>query len=497
MLITALIILGALEEVAPPKVYAGNDELHAYLMEAAEERRELYAQYEVWKAALERHPQVTSLEDPMFTYGQFLQSENNRFRLALTQRFPWFGTLKTRGDQALAAADVELAQLYAARNRIFLEVKQAYYDYAYLHDQVAVMQSQLELYAFTEETVRNQFALGVAREDELRDAQIRYAQQENRLAELEDLRPALSAQLAAAVGRSNAELLPWPQETAPPPEPPPAPVIVARLRVENPALAVYDHRVRSSRYDAELAKKAGYPMITVGLDYTSISKPRQMRPDRPYPASLNTGLRVLRGAAMGPPTDLRQAAIDVYTLSTSNEPMAYSDGGDDNIALTLGFTVPIYRKKVRAGIAEAKHMEQAAAYEQEQLAQTIEAEVRMAVFEYKDAARRLGLYTGTLNPQAAFAYDSLQNAYAAGLLTAVTDVLDAVDTQLEFGLDEQRAERDLRIAAAKIEFFMGQPWSENEVDDGFETEEPQVEKVGLEAPTFEEVDAEDAEAPGE
>ena len=61
-------------DVEAPMFSAGNEELHQYVLEAAENNPGLKAKYLEWQAALQKVPQVTTLEDPMFMYSQFLQS---------------------------------------------------------------------------------------------------------------------------------------------------------------------------------------------------------------------------------------------------------------------------------------------------------------------------------------------------------------------------------------------------------------------------------------
>jgi len=68
----------------------------------------------------------------MFMYSQFLQSDQKRFGLSLEQKFPWFGTLRTRGDKAMAEADAALSRFYAVRNQVVAEVKRAYFEYGLL-----------------------------------------------------------------------------------------------------------------------------------------------------------------------------------------------------------------------------------------------------------------------------------------------------------------------------------------------------------------------------
>lgn len=114
------------QDVQPPVFFAGNDELRQYLFEAAQNNPNLKARYEDWLAALEKLPQVTTLEDPMFGYTQFLQSDQYLAQLMIEQKFPWFGTLRTRGDKAALEADAALARFYAARNQLIPREQQIY-----------------------------------------------------------------------------------------------------------------------------------------------------------------------------------------------------------------------------------------------------------------------------------------------------------------------------------------------------------------------------------
>jgi outer membrane protein TolC len=64
-----------------------------------------------WQAASARYPQVTSLEDPMFaaTVGPGTIASDDAgvefaYRLEISQKFPFRGKLKLRGENALAEA---------------------------------------------------------------------------------------------------------------------------------------------------------------------------------------------------------------------------------------------------------------------------------------------------------------------------------------------------------------------------------------------------------
>jgi len=469
-MVTALVLsVLVTADVRPPEFYAPNQELREYMLEAARNHPGLRARHDEWLAALERIPQVTSLDDPMLTYGQFLQSETSRFKVMLSQKFPWFGTLRARGDRAAAEADAALARFYTERNRVFADVKQAYFEYGFLKERLRVTESQADVVQYVEDVVHAKLSLGLATEDDVLRVSIEKAKLEDLYASLLQMRPALAARLNETLGCEVCGERPWPQEAELPPPLPPAPVILARIRVANPELTVFDHMIESRRKQAELARKSGFPNLQLGIEYVSMSKPRQVRPDRPYPASLNAANRVLSTVTGATPFSPLNAGIDAYALGTAGEPMAYSDGGEDNVMVSLSATLPIWRKRIRAGIEEGRLLESATKHARRRRTLALDSAAQMTVFNVEDAQRRRLLYRETLIPQAQRTYEGLQTRYATGALGSdLLDVLESVRTLLEFGLEEARAVRDWQVAAAELESLMGGPWSAGTGTEGSE-----------------------------
>ncbi|MDZ7774712.1 MAG: hypothetical protein U5L09_03395 [Bacteroidales bacterium] len=69
-------------------------------------------------------PQASSLSDPAFSLGVFLSPVETRVgaqrtKFSLTQMFPWFGTLKARGDAAALRAEARFQEFLEARNRLY------------------------------------------------------------------------------------------------------------------------------------------------------------------------------------------------------------------------------------------------------------------------------------------------------------------------------------------------------------------------------------------
>ncbi len=335
-------------------------------------------------------------------------------------------------------------------------MKKAYAEYAFLGEQITVTDAQAEILNYMEEVEQSRYALGLAAQHDLLRIQIEKDGLQDRHDRLQQMRPALSARLCESVGRVSDPELPWPQEMEDPPPLPAVAQVFGRIESANPELAVFDDVIEGRHTGVALARKKGYPEFTIGLEYLSVSRPRQIRPDRPFPSALHGARRLLTGSSM----DTAAALTDLYAVANSDEPMSYRSGGDDNISLSISMNLPIWRKRIKAGIAEAKHLEKAAEHSKEGLALALERTARMAVFGVEDARRRQDLYTESLVPKAQQTYESLQTSYALGTSnTNLLDLLVSVNTLLEFELEGLRAVRDLHVAAAELEMLMGGPWN--------------------------------------
>ncbi len=443
----------------PPAFFAGNEELSAYLLEAGKNSPELHARYAEWRAALERISQVGGLEDPQFTYGQFLQSDTLRAKAGLSQRFPWFGTRKARRQREAAEAEAALQAFYAARNRIFLEVKRVYFERALLEERIRITKAQLAVIEQFRGLVEAKLALGLASEDELLRVGIEQTQLQERRDELVARRPFLLAELNRAMGAAVDMSRPAPQNATLPPAPPGIEEVRARVREANPEVAVWE-ALRAAREEAvDVAKREGRPSIRLGLEYTSVSAPRQIRPDRPYPASLNAANRLLGTLSGTNPFTAANVAIDAYALATAGEPMSYRGGGEDNVMLSVGMNLPVWRKRVKASVEEARLLAKAAEYEERREVLRLDTAAQRALYLLEDAQRRYGTYRDSLLPQALQTYESLTHRYAAGLEgMGFLDLLEVLQQMLAFQLEQARAERDWQAAAAELEYLLGGRW---------------------------------------
>lgn len=398
--------------------------LRDYLAYAALANPGLKAAFEEWKAAVARLPQVTALPEPQLTYTYFIEEIETRVgpqeqKLALMQKFPWFGKQRLRGEVAGRAAQAAWQRFQAEKLRVFHRVKSAYADYYHLRRAIAITEENLTLLRHLEQVARTKFRTGTASHADVVRAQVEMGKLEDRLRTLRDLRGPRSAALNAALGRSSSVELPWPTDL-----PPAASEISHRrlarlLRQSNPELLALESEVEKNRLGLELARKERYPDFGLGVSY------------------VDTG-----GARMP----------------------GVSDSGKDPIAVTLSLDLPLWQAKYRAAEEEARAGIRRARGALTDRTNRIESQVALAAYELRDARRRENLFAGTLIPKAT---ESLK-ATEAAFKTGEADFLALLDSQrqlLAFELERERARTDQLTAHARMEMLVGRDLSAEPAED--------------------------------
>ena len=114
-------------DLQPPSLPAeltGPQPVEVFIARALAENRTVQAAYHNVQSLKHRIPQVTSLDDPVASNvvfpipsvaPQYFLMGYNPYNLTLAQQFPWFGTLRLRGDAAERDVQVALAELAAAQ----------------------------------------------------------------------------------------------------------------------------------------------------------------------------------------------------------------------------------------------------------------------------------------------------------------------------------------------------------------------------------------------
>jgi outer membrane protein TolC len=386
-----------------------------YLAYAAFNNPGLEAAFYTWKAELEKIPQVRSLPDPHFTYAYFIEQIETRVgpqrqKFGISQMFPWYRKLLLRGDVALEKANAARERYEAKKLALFFTVKDAYAEYYYLSQAIALTKENVALVKYLEQVARTKYMVGAAGHPAVIKAQVELGRLDDRLRSLEDLRQPLAAKLNAALGRPADVEIPWPKAL------PEEGILIADeellswLKDANPELRALRHNIEAARQSIQLAKQLYFPDITLGVDY-----------------------------------------IDTEEALMPTVP----DSGKDPVVVMLMVSVPIWYERYRAAVRESEAKLRMAKRMLADKEYMLESEMELALFKVRDAERKIDLFRDTLIPKAK---QSLQAA-EAGFKAGETDFLSLLDAQrlfLEFELSHERAVADYTQGLSKLERLVGQ-----------------------------------------
>jgi len=245
----------------------------------------LDAARQAWRAALERFPQETSLDDPSARYaaaprsfGSSVVRDGNQAELA--QRLPFPGKLSLRGEVALASAEAAENDYEAVRRRLAETASLLFDDTYFAARALEINAAHLTLL-----------------DELLRIAAARYAagegsQQDPLQAELEGARllheeRMLRAESRIASARINALLHRPPGAPLPPPprelgEPGAMPLdraaLVERALRERPELRAAQARMRARESSVALARREFFPDLTLVGGWDGFWQEKELRP---------------------------------------------------------------------------------------------------------------------------------------------------------------------------------------------------------------------------
>lgn len=324
--------------------------LEAYFEEAAENNPGLQAKYKRFEAALEKVPQTNVLPDPIFSFGYFISPAETRVGpqragFSLTQMFPWFGTLKSKGDAAALLADAQYQAFLDARNRLFYQVSAAYYPLYELEEQIRLEGDNLKILESYKAIATKQFENGNAAMVDALRVDITLKDATTNVQILREKKRPLIAIFNALLNRAeNTEV-----------------ILSDSLRIgsslvryrrdslltDNPILTEIELKLKASMAMEQVAIKQGLPKFGVGLDYVIVGE---------------------------------RSDIDV------------DDNGRDILMPMVSVSIPIFRRKYKASVNEARLMQESYRLQQEDYTNGLVSNYESIAFELSSQARLIELY---------------------------------------------------------------------------------------------------------
>jgi outer membrane protein TolC len=335
-------------------------------------------------------------------YGQVAQ---------VSQTLPWPGTLARRGEEADALADARDGDLETLRRDLTLIASQAFDDYQYVERALAINGEHRELLREFQEVATARYAAGLAPQQAPLAAELEVAQLEHRDIVLATDRQALLAYVNALLHREPRAPIP-PPSAAPPsiPEPSGAPLreLIQIALARRPEVSSARARVLAGETGVQLAQLEGRPAFQPMTSFNSMWGPGAYR----------------------------------WTV-------------------TLGVSLPIWRDRIRAGVARA---ESALSEQRERLValqDRIAADVSTAADRFEESRHVLALYEARLVPAARDQTAAARIAFETGQV----DFLAVIEAErrmrdIELGLAASRADALRRFATLQraLGAWPGDPW---------------------------------------
>jgi len=114
----------------------------------------------------------------------------------------------------------------------------------------------------------------------------------------------------------------------------------------------------------------------------------------------------------------------------------------------------LWHKKYSAAVREAQKNRIATQHEKTDTTNKLQAQLKMALYRFRDAERKADLYSGALIPKAEESLSVTEQSFEAGQASFL-DLVDAQRTYLEFELAYARAKADHEKSLAQIQMLVG------------------------------------------
>jgi outer membrane protein TolC len=318
------------------------------------------------------------------------------------QTFPWFGKIDARTRAAEKETSAAQQKYQAARLSLFKEIKEGFYEFAYLAGAIDIARENLELMRHFGEVAETKHMTAEASHPDVIRAQVEIAKLEDVLRGLNQLREPTVSRLRTALTLPADTNLPWPKTGDFNAVEVDYERLVNMLRQKNPQLAALNYEAIAAGSKITLAEKNFYPDISIGVEW---------------------------------------------------EDMA-SSADRDGVALVFSINLPLWRDSYRGAARQAQAQKASIEQERIETENVLLTKASQAYYEYRDSIRKIRLYRDTLIPKGRELLQASEAAYRQGTIDFLS-LIDAQRTLLDYHLSCQRAIADNRQKLAALEMLAG------------------------------------------
>ena len=356
-----------------------------------------------------RVPQAASLPDPMLGATAFpspvqTAAGEQEFALSMNQKVPWRGKLATKAGIAEEEVNAARARLAAVELKVVEQIKNAYYQLYFVQHAIAIVEKDKKELERIENIVDQMYRVKreVTQQDVLQ-VQVALSRIDSELVQLQQQKESAQARLARLL-HVSPETKPEAMDSLPPEQTVQDIQQLYELAIQSrPELHAQLATIQRDRKATCLAELQNYPDMTFGFNWIS-------------------------------------------TDSSGISPVA---NGDDAFMLSLGMNLPVYRKRLDAGVREAQTRALSNARKYDRLKDETMEGVADLFAKIKSQQETLRLFRDDIIPRQQLAFDQSRDDYQVGKV----DFLQMIDNWrqlLRYHIQEKRFETDLQQTLAAL-----------------------------------------------
>ncbi len=388
---------------------AGPHPVQEYIYAGLQQNSEIQEVRLMVESLANRVPQAASLPDPMLGATAFpspiqTASGEQEFALSMNQKVPWRGKLVTKAGIAEEEVNAARAQLAAVELKVVEQIKNAYFQLYFVQQASEIVEEDKKQLKRIENIVDQMYRVKreVTQQD-LLQVQVALSRIDSELVQLQQQKESAQARLARLL-HVSPETKPEALDSLPPEQTVQDIQQLYELAIRSrPELHAQLAIIQRDRKAKCLAELQDYPDMTFGFNW----------------------------------------------ISTSSDGISPLANGDDAFMLTLGVNLPVYRKRLDAGVREAQTRALSNARKYDRLKDETMEGVADLFAKIKSQQESVRLLRDDIIPRQQLAFDQSRDAYRVGKV----DFLQMIDNWrqlLRYHIQEKRFETDLQQTLAAL-----------------------------------------------
>ena len=373
---------------------------------AIENNPGIQSSYKQFEASLQQIPQAKSLVDPVLSGSYFLRPMRTLmgeqiFKLSLNQQFPWFGTLKAKGNAVALRTEANFQSFLNKKAELERRVAETYYPLIEVEVFLDIEEEHIKLLNSIYELAENQYENNQLKLKDLFEIEIQLEESKTNTEVLKKRKTSLHAQMNALLNRSleNSIQISTEIETTN--------LMPSEASVEqHPLFKSLQLQEESYQAEEQFSRKSAYPKIGLGVEY-------------------------------------------VYMDQFSQNGMQF--GGMQMFMPMLSVSLPIFNKKYKAAIQETQLMQEAIELEKQNQYNQLNAEYSRYKAEMESEQELLKLLAFKVKKTQQIldlSYNEFENA-----LISLTDLLVVQQRLLNFQQEQQISITALKTAETQLNYL--------------------------------------------